>query len=473
MRITRRRNAIVLSITLGACLVALAIALNVAWVIINWRSLILLVVGIAFFLLLIAGLILNTIFLVREVRRNERHDSFLNAVTHELKTPITSIRLYLETLQRRELPESQRQEFYDIMLSDSERLLATVEQVLKAGEVGQRGRNQVRLPLVFDDVVRDCIRTMLQRYHLQESTIHLTVDPDAEESTVIGNPEDLRTAVLNILDNAVKYSPKGPQTGGASCSRGRGMDDAYRFRSWPGHCASAPEADLQALLPGAGAQCFPHQRHWAGPLPGPLHRPPARWRRGRGIGGRGPRRHHPAAASPRALAPAKGQCGEQPANILVVEDEAHLAQGLLFNLRAEGYTVQLAVDGETALEMIAADSIDAIILDVMLPGRDGFSVAAELRAQQNFVPILMLTARGRPEDVLNGFSAGADDYLPKPFDLSILLARLNGLLRRMAWLRPRLPASPAQPPRSERLALQLQLCRAHHRLRFAAAHHSG
>ena len=136
-----------------------------------------------------------------------------------------------------------------------------------------------------------------------------------------------------------------------------------------------------------------------------------------------------------------------PANILVVEDEAHLAQGLLFNLRAEGYTVQLAVDGETALEMVAAEPIDAIILDVMLPGRDGFSVAAELRAQQNFVPILMLTARSRPEDVLNGFGAGADDYLPKPFDLSILLARLNGLLRRMAWIRPALPAQPAQPAR--------------------------
>ena len=102
MRITRRRNAIVLSITLGACLVALAITLNVGWIIINVRSFILLVIGIPFFLLLIAGLVLNTIFLVREVKRNERHDSFLNAVTHELKTPITSIRLYLETLQRHE-----------------------------------------------------------------------------------------------------------------------------------------------------------------------------------------------------------------------------------------------------------------------------------------------------------------------------------------------------------------------------------
>jgi two-component system, OmpR family, sensor histidine kinase SenX3 len=211
MRITRRRNAIVLSITLGACLVALAITLNVGWIIINWRSFILLIVGIPFFLVLIAGLVLNTIFLVREVKRNERHDSFLNAVTHELKTPITSIRLYLETLQRRELPEAQRKEFYDIMLSDSERLLATVEQVLKAGELGQRGRHQVRLQLLFDDVVRDCIRTTLQRYNLQESTIHFTVNPGAEQLAVAGNPEDLRTAVLNILDNAVKYSPQGPQ----------------------------------------------------------------------------------------------------------------------------------------------------------------------------------------------------------------------------------------------------------------------
>jgi two-component system sensor histidine kinase SenX3 len=211
MRITRRRNAIVLSITLGACLVALEITLNVGWIIINWRSFTLLIVGIPFFLLLIAGLVLNTIFLVREVKRNERHDSFLNAVTHELKTPITSIRLYLETLQRRELPEAQRKEFYDIMLSDSERLLATVEQVLKAGELGQRGRHQVRLQMLFDDVVRDCIRTTLQRYNLQESTIHFTVNPGAEQLAVAGNPEDLRTAVLNILDNAVKYSPQGPQ----------------------------------------------------------------------------------------------------------------------------------------------------------------------------------------------------------------------------------------------------------------------
>lgn len=121
------------------------------------------------------------------------------------------------------------------------------------------------------------------------------------------------------------------------------------------------------------------------------------------------------------------------ARILLVEDEAHLAQGLVFNLGAEGYEVTLAGDGEQALALLEREHFDAVLLDVMLPGKSGFEVATELRAAGNIVPILMLTARGRPEDVLQGFSAGADDYLPKPFDLSILLARLNGLLRRMQW----------------------------------------
>ncbi len=125
-----------------------------------------------------------------------------------------------------------------------------------------------------------------------------------------------------------------------------------------------------------------------------------------------------------------------PFHVLVVEDEAHLAQGLLFNLQAEGYTVEIAGDGEAALHRLMDGShFDAVLLDVMLPGKNGFEVAEALRNQQNYVPILMLTARGRPEDVLQGFAAGADDYLAKPFDLSILIARLNGLLRRMGWHR--------------------------------------
>src|SRR5579864_9733974 len=116
--------------------------------------------------------------------------------------------------------------------------------------------------------------------------------------------------------------------------------------------------------------------------------------------------------------------------VLIVEDEAHIAQGLRFNLEAEGHTVEVVSDGESALDLLLNRDIafDAVVLDVMLPGKDGFAVASELRAAKNYVPVLMLTARGRPQDVLEGFAAGADDYLPKPFELPILLARLQGLL---------------------------------------------
>jgi DNA-binding response OmpR family regulator len=130
--------------------------------------------------------------------------------------------------------------------------------------------------------------------------------------------------------------------------------------------------------------------------------------------------------------------------VLVVEDEAHIAGGLRFNLEAEGHSVQLVGDGESAIERLITEkeSFDAVVLDVMLPGMDGFAVAAALRKSRNYVPVLMLTARGRPEDVLKGFASGADDYLPKPFELPIFLARLQGLLRRSEWLR-----YAAEPPK--------------------------
>jgi len=123
--------------------------------------------------------------------------------------------------------------------------------------------------------------------------------------------------------------------------------------------------------------------------------------------------------------------------VLVVEDEAHLAQGLRFNLQAEGYAAEVVGDGEAATDRLLEkkENFDAVVLDIMLPGKDGFRVVSELRAARNYVPVLMLTARGRPEDVLKGFASGADDYLAKPFDLSILLARLQGLLRRSQWMR--------------------------------------
>ena len=121
--------------------------------------------------------------------------------------------------------------------------------------------------------------------------------------------------------------------------------------------------------------------------------------------------------------------------ILIVEDEQHLADGLKFNLEAEGYEVELAETGEDALKLLGKKNFDAIVLDIMLPGIDGFEVASRLRANQDFTPILMLTARDQPEDVLKGFEAGTDDYLPKPFDLNIFVARLNGLLRRREWFK--------------------------------------
>ena len=119
--------------------------------------------------------------------------------------------------------------------------------------------------------------------------------------------------------------------------------------------------------------------------------------------------------------------------ILIVEDEQHIADGLRFNLEAEGYEAEIAHDGERALDVLSTSSFDAVVLDVMLPGADGFAVARTLRDRQDYTPILMLTARNRPEDVLKGFEAGTDDYLPKPFDLDIFIARLNGLLRRQQW----------------------------------------
>ncbi len=134
--------------------------------------------------------------------------------------------------------------------------------------------------------------------------------------------------------------------------------------------------------------------------------------------------------------------------VLVVEDEAHLAQGLRFNLEAEGYAAEVVGDGESATDRLLEkkEAFDVVVLDIMLPGKDGFSVVSELRAAKNYVPVLMLTARGRPEDVLQGFASGADDYLAKPFDLSILLARLQGLLRRAEWMHAPRKAEPTNVP---------------------------
>ncbi|HEX8457341.1 MAG TPA: HAMP domain-containing sensor histidine kinase [Pyrinomonadaceae bacterium] len=208
----RRRKSTAFFITLGACLVALAVALNVGWVLLNWREVAMLVLGIIFFSVIIAGLVLNTTFLVREIRRNEQHDAFINAVTHELKTPIASIRLYLETLQTREVGDEQRREFYSVMLADSDRLLHTVEQVLRAGKSGGGARLKRKGEPIIDlaAVVRDSLELARTRYpQLADGAFNYAEKfRSGERPLVRGDADELRAVVSNLIDNAVKYSPE-------------------------------------------------------------------------------------------------------------------------------------------------------------------------------------------------------------------------------------------------------------------------
>jgi two-component system, OmpR family, sensor histidine kinase SenX3 len=206
MAVSSRRKSIAFFITLGACLVAIAIALNVGWILLNWREVALLVLGIIFFLLIIVGLVLNTTFLIREIRRNEQHDAFINAVTHELKTPLASIRLYLETLKKRDIDETQRQNFYDVMLADSDRLLQTVEQVLRAGRSGQRRRRIYPTIIDVGEMVRECVDLTRVRYNLSPDSVSFAESLDHERLKVAADADELRAAVANLLDNAVKYS---------------------------------------------------------------------------------------------------------------------------------------------------------------------------------------------------------------------------------------------------------------------------
>jgi signal transduction histidine kinase len=206
MRITSRRRAIVFFVSFGVCLAAVAVAVGMGWIILNWREGLKVFLGVIFFGAIATGLILNTIFLVREIRRNEQHDSFINAVTHELKTPITSIRLYLETLQRREIDDNQRREFYRLMLMDNDRLLTTVEQVLKAGRAGHRRADRQVINIDFGSLVRECMELANARHHLRPGALYLEAAAGNGNLVVAGDAEELRTAVSNVLDNAVKYS---------------------------------------------------------------------------------------------------------------------------------------------------------------------------------------------------------------------------------------------------------------------------
>ena len=199
-----RRKSIAFFIALGIGLISVSVLLYVGWVVLNWRHGILLVLGVLLLMMIISGVVINTTFLVAEIRRNAQHDAFINAVTHELKTPVASIRLYLETLQTRPLDDARRKEFYRIMLEDSGRLLATIEQVLRTGRMGASHRlNLSRFEIA--GVIDECLARARGLHSLTPESLEFRPGPPA---TVVGDIEEVRAAVSNLVDNAVKYSGK-------------------------------------------------------------------------------------------------------------------------------------------------------------------------------------------------------------------------------------------------------------------------
>jgi len=198
-----RRKSIAFFITLGAGLITFCLLLYIGWVWLNWHNGILLFFGILLLIAIIAGVVLNTTFLVREIRRNAQHDAFINAVTHELKTPVASIRLYLETLQTRNVDEARKQEFYCTMLDDSDRLLGTIEQILRTGRTGHAHRALHLTPIDFGGVIEECLSRARRLYHVPEEALSFRSGSDI---TVMCDAEEVRAAVSNLIDNAVKYS---------------------------------------------------------------------------------------------------------------------------------------------------------------------------------------------------------------------------------------------------------------------------
>jgi two-component system sensor histidine kinase SenX3 len=205
MVVVGRRKSIALFIALGAGLISVSLLLYIGWVLLSWRTGVLLFLGVLLLLLLIGGVVVNTVFLVREIRRNEQHDAFINAVTHELKTPVASIRLYLETLQTRAVDEARRKQFYQTMLEDSDRLLETIEQILRTGRIGAAHRKPNLSEVDLSGVVEDCVARVRTLYHVPPESLRFQPGPPV---TIRADLDEVRAAVSNLIDNAVKYSGK-------------------------------------------------------------------------------------------------------------------------------------------------------------------------------------------------------------------------------------------------------------------------
>lgn len=238
----RRRKSAIFFLVLGICLIGLAVALNVGWILLNLREVVLMILGIIFFAVIITGLVLNTIFLLREIRRNEQHDAFINAVTHELKTPVASIKLYLETLKSRDLSEEKRREFYDVMLADSDRLLGTVEQVLQAGRIREKDRGAQFEELDLGGLLNESVDLVRTRYNLDDSAVRYSAPSDGIK--IVGDHDELQSAFTNLIDNAVKYSGNEPKISIRVKSSAMNKADVYIKDSGIG----IPRSDLKRVF---------------------------------------------------------------------------------------------------------------------------------------------------------------------------------------------------------------------------------
>jgi len=288
MVIAGRRKSIAFFIALGAGLISVILLLYIGWVLLNWRQGILLVLGVLLLAMIIAGIVVNTTFLVREIRRNEQHNAFINAVTHELKTPVASIRLYLETLQTRAVDDAKRKEFYGIMLEDSGRLLASIEQILRTGRMGQQSRKLNLSLLSLNALTEECVLRARTLHHRTEDSLQYD---SALDATIMGDPEEVSAAISNLIDNALKYSGSSVKVS----VRAEEKDDKLVSVRVKDDGLGIPKSEL--------TQIFKRFYRVPGPLAGRIKAPgwacslSVRWRGGT-VAARGPRAKAPAAAAP-------------------------------------------------------------------------------------------------------------------------------------------------------------------------------
>ena len=241
MVVAGRHKSVAFFIALGVGLISVILLLYIGWVLLNWRTGILLFFGVLLLATIISGVVLNTIFLVGEIRRNEQHDAFINAVTHELKTPVASIRLYLETLISRTVDENKRKEFYQIMLEDSERLLSTIEQVLRTGRIGPSTRILNSSPIDLRQLVDECLERSRKLHNLPPEALKFRAGPPAQ---VQGDVDEVRAAVFNLIDNAVKYSGRSVHV---SVEIAR-IDSEYLAVRVRDHGVGIPKAELKRIF---------------------------------------------------------------------------------------------------------------------------------------------------------------------------------------------------------------------------------